>query len=72
MKCPQNFLLTLLSTGIPGAHHDVLLISIPKFSYISKNETKMSVGATFWFPVYPTIWEAQHHTRLGRGKVDLD
>ena len=26
-----------------------------KNTYVSKNQTKMPVGVTFWFPVYPTI-----------------
>ena len=26
-----------------------------KNTYVVKNQTKMPVGVTFWFPVYPTI-----------------
>ena len=30
-------------------------ILVSKNSYVAKNQTKMPVGVTFWFPVYPTI-----------------
>lgn len=26
-----------------------------KNTYVAKNQTKIPVGVTFWFPVYPTI-----------------
>ena len=47
-------------------------MQVNKNSYVSKNPTKMPVGVTFWFPVYPTIWEPTPHStaaRLGRGSL---
>ena len=30
-------------------------IQASKNTYVAKNQTKMPVGVTFWFPVYPII-----------------
>ena len=33
-----------------------------ELSKLIKNQTKMPLGVTFWFPVYPTIWESTPHS----------
>ena len=53
MNAQKDHLNTRIELG--GSDFPDQRILVSKNSYVAKNQTKMPVGVTFWFPVYPTI-----------------
>ena len=53
MNAQKDHLNTRTELGNSDFPDQRILVS--KNSYVAKNQTKMPVGVTFWFPVYPTI-----------------
>ena len=50
MNAPKDHLNTRIELGDSDFPDQRILVS--KDSYVVKNQTKMPVGVTFWFPVY--------------------
>ena len=53
MNAQKDHLNTRIELGNSDFPDQRILVS--KSSCVAKNQTKMPVGVTFWFPVYPTI-----------------
>ena len=53
MNAPKDHLNTRIELGDNDFPDQRILVI--KNSYVAKNQTKMPVGVTFCFPVYPTI-----------------
>ena len=52
VKCPNLHLNRRIELGNIDFRNQRTQVSQNR--YVAKNQTKMSVGVTFWFPVYPT------------------
>ena len=53
MNAQKDHINTRIELGNNDFRDKRILVS--KNGYVAKNQTKMPVGVTFWFPVYPTI-----------------